>query len=75
MYVLYRHGKECKGGMHCATWDRTVCMDGMTKPWATPTKTRTSMMACVLRASDGVMIEAVDHMAKEAASVFRPPHL
>ena len=44
------------------------------RPWATPTRTRAATMAVVRWASAGVSREAVDHSAKEMASVRWPPH-
>ena len=56
------------------TWDRTVWMEGIMRPWATPTRTRATTMAAVRWASAGVSREAVDHSAKEMPSVRWPPH-
>jgi hypothetical protein len=57
------------------TCDRTVWTEGMSMPWAIPTKTRAAEMAALLWADPGVSIEAVDHKKKDAASMSRPPSL
>lgn len=68
-------GGRCRGA--CSgrprACDSTVWMDGMSRPCATPTATRATMVAGTLAAVPGVSRHAVDHSAKEAMSVRRPP--
>jgi hypothetical protein len=66
-----RCGGACLGGPRAC--DSTVWMDGMSRPCATPTATRATMVAGTLAAVPGVSRHAVDHSAKEAMSVRRPP--
>lgn len=49
-------------------------IEGISSPCATPTATRAAMVAATLSAVPGVSRHAVDHIAKDAMSVRRPPH-
>ena len=65
--------KQCGYGHARLAWDRTVWIEGMMKPCATPTSTRAAVMAPEFAAVLGVNKEAADQSRKESISMMRPP--